>query len=161
PLSVLLFTSQPLAALWSQSRKPALQVPIPHVLLVQTAVALGGAQVAPHAPQLATLVVVLVSQPSEATPLQSPKPVAHRRTVHPPPEQPLVATLASAQAWLHVPQLAGSIAVLAQYCVEPEPQAVKGDAQVVVHAPAEHTCPAGQAIPHAPQLALSLWRLAS
>ena len=31
------------------------------------------------------------------------------------------------------------------------------DAHDVTHAPPEHTCPAAQARPHAPQWALSLW----
>ena len=55
-----------------------------------------------------------------------------------------------------VPQLAGSTDVLAQYAVAPVPQVTSGVAQVVRHAPPEHTCPAEQLTPHAPQAALSV-----
>ncbi len=48
------------------------------------------------------------------------------------------------------------MAVLAQNAVEPIPQVRRGDAQVAPHAPPEQTCPAAQAVPHAPQWALSV-----
>src|SRR6185436_17244622 len=50
--SVVALTSQPLLAPRSQSRKPRLQLPTPHMPPVQPGVALGGArQVAPQLPQ--------------------------------------------------------------------------------------------------------------
>lgn len=68
--------SQPFEALPSQSAKPALQVPRVHTPAVHRAVAFENVQADPHAPQFA-VVSVGVSQPSLATPLQSPKPAAH------------------------------------------------------------------------------------
>jgi hypothetical protein len=76
--------------------------------------------------------------------------------VHAPAEQPLEATLESAQSAPQAPQFAGSMAVLAQKADEPIPQVRRGEAQVVPHAPPEQTWPAAQARPQAPQLVLSL-----
>ena len=64
--------SQPLAAEPSQLPQPALQLAMPHAPPVHAAVALDGAQVAPHAPQLATEVLVLTSHPFDAEPSQLP-----------------------------------------------------------------------------------------
>ncbi len=74
---------------------------------------------------------------------------------------PSVLTWASAQTLPHDPQLAGSMAMLAQYCDGAVPQVERGDAQVVEHVPREQKVPAAQAIPHAPQLLLSVWVLTS
>jgi nicotinate-nucleotide--dimethylbenzimidazole phosphoribosyltransferase len=117
---------------------------------------LGSAQARPQAPQLAALVRVLVSQPLAAAPSQSPKPAAQPTIEQAPAPQPLAATLASAQTDPQALQLAGSIAVFAQYADGPAPQARRGEAQVVPQAPPEQTWPATQAAWHAPQLALSL-----
>ena len=71
------FTSQPLEATPSQSAKPSLQAK-PQAPAAQVARAFAGAaQAFPHAPQWATLVAVLVSQPLEAVPSQSPKVAVH------------------------------------------------------------------------------------
>ena len=65
-------TSQPLAALRSQSPKPALQVKL-QVPPEQVAVALAGAeQTLPQLPQLETVVLVFTSQPLAAFMSQSP-----------------------------------------------------------------------------------------
>jgi hypothetical protein len=67
-------TSQPSAAMPLQSAKPSVQAK-PHAPAAQVARAFAGAvQATPQPPQWATLVTVLVSQPSAAMPLQSPKP---------------------------------------------------------------------------------------
>jgi hypothetical protein len=155
-LSLRRSTSQPLAALPSQSRKPRAQVATAQAPAAQVEVALGSAQVRPQAPQLVTLVWVSSSQPLAGLPSQSAKPAAQRTTVQTPPAQPLAATLASAHTAPHAPQLAGSMAVLAQKAVGPAPQVLSGEAQAVPHIPAEHTRPAAQAVPQPPQLALSL-----
>jgi hypothetical protein len=63
-------TSQPLVGTPSQSAKPALQAPTRQAPAAQAAVALGSAQVRPHAPQLATVVARLVSQPLATAPSQ-------------------------------------------------------------------------------------------
>ena len=49
--TVLSGDSQPSPTIRLQSPKPTLQAPIPHIPLLQTATARGGAQVIPQAPQ--------------------------------------------------------------------------------------------------------------
>jgi len=63
--------SQPFATLPSQFANPALQV-IVHVPLVQPGVPWFELQAFPQEPQLATLVLVLISQPVSASPSQLP-----------------------------------------------------------------------------------------
>jgi hypothetical protein len=66
-------TSQPFAAMPSQSAKPSAQV-MPHTPAAHDAVALAReGQAFPHAPQWAMAARVSTSQPSEALPLQSRK----------------------------------------------------------------------------------------
>ena len=72
--------------------------------------------------------------------------------------QPAVAVLASVHVVAQSPQFVGSIAVSAQLVAPLVVHVARGGAQVVPHAPPEHTWPAGHAVPHAPQLALSVWR---
>jgi hypothetical protein len=64
--------------------------------LTHDAVAFGSEQAAPHAPQLATVVSRLVSQPLLATLSQLPQPVLHEATV-----QALAVHAAVALARLH------------------------------------------------------------
>ena len=149
-------TSQPLAGLRSQSRKPVAQAATAHAPAAHVEVALGSAQARPQTPQCAGLVWVLVSQPLVATPSQSPKLTAQRTTVQALAAQPLAATLARAQMVPQALQLAGSTVVLAQNVAGVVPQVRSGAAQVAPQTPPEHTWPAAQALPQAPQLALSL-----
>ncbi len=137
-----------------------MQLAIWHVLAVHADVALGRLHETPQAPQLARLDVVSVSQPLAAMPSQLPKCGLHATTVQAPAPQPLTIVLARAQTVLHAPQLDGSMAVLVQYCDVPVPQVAKGDAQVAPQWPPEHTCPAAQGVPQAPQLALLVCRSA-
>jgi hypothetical protein len=58
-------TSQPLAAVVSQSPKPGSQLATPHAPAAQAPVALGGAQAIPHAPQWATLTRVSTQPPPQ------------------------------------------------------------------------------------------------
>ncbi len=139
-----------------QSENPALQVATWQVLAMHADVALGRLHASPQAPQLARLDVVSVSQPLAAMPSQLPECGRHATTVHTPPVQPLTRVLAPLQAVPQAPQLAGSMAVLAQYCEVPAPQVASGDAQVAPQWPPEHTCPVGHNVPQAPQLALSV-----
>jgi hypothetical protein len=60
----------------------------------------------------------------------------------------------------HIPQLAGSTALLAQKALAPVPQVPSWGAQVVAHVPFMHCVPGAHARPHIPQLASSVWRLA-
>jgi hypothetical protein len=152
-------TSQPLAALRSQSRKPAAQAVTEHAPPEHAEVALGRAHARPQAPQFAALVARFVSHPLVAAPSQSPSEALQRETVQPPATQPLAAAPGSEQALPQAPQFAGSTAVLAQNDPPAMEHETSGAAQVVEHAPREHTWPAGHCAPQAPQLALSLWRL--
>ena len=67
--------------------------------------------------------------------------------------QPCVRVFASAHAPSQPPQCSGSIAVSAQKRDAPAPQVVAGSPQLAPHTPPEHTWPAAQAVPHAPQWA--------
>ncbi len=66
--------SHPFVGLPSQSPKPVLHAATAHTPAVHAAVALGGLQRAPHAPQCEVLVRVSTSQPFEGSPSQSEKP---------------------------------------------------------------------------------------
>ncbi len=154
-LSVRVLTSQPSAAFALQSAKPAAHPTRAHAPAVQAAVALGSAQGRWHAPQLVALVWRLVSQPLSGAPSQSPYPVAQPTTVHAPEAHPGVETFGSAQPAPHAPQCAGLLVVFAQKVADPVPQVRRGDAQVVAQTPPEHTCPAVQVTPQAPQLVAS------
>ena len=112
----------------------------------------------PHAPQLERSALTSRSQPLAVLPSQSPKPAAHAKP-H------VLARHATTElgggvpvhARPHIPQLAGSVASVAQ---RPE-QSVVPVAQVVPQRPPEQTVPIPQAAPQRPQLALSLRRLRS
>ncbi len=156
PLSVLVFTSQPLAPLPSQFAKPTEHAPRAQLPPMQVDAALGSAQRWPQVPQFASSAWRFDSQPFAAVPSQSPKDALHTCTVQAPLAQPFAATFGSAQAVPHAPQFDGSMEVFAQNCAEPVPQVASGDAQVVRHMPPEHTWPAPQVVPHAPQFALSV-----
>jgi len=77
-------TSQPLAAMPSQSPRPGSQLPIPHAPAAQAPVALAGAQAVPQAPQWAALTRV-----STHPPLQQVSPEAQCASVRQPVTQVL------------------------------------------------------------------------
>jgi hypothetical protein len=124
------------------------------------------AQLVPHAPQFAVAVLVSVSQPSAATPLQLPKPVlqvnwqvddAHEMTVAFCTD--VLQLVPHAPQWVVVLERLvsqPSSAVGAAGCV----QLPNGELQLELHKPAEHDTVATlvllHARPHAPQLALSV-----
>jgi hypothetical protein len=152
PLSVRVFTSQPLAASPSQSAKPAAHAPSRHAPASQLAAALAKRHITPHAPQLFTSVArTLTSQPLAAAPSQSAKPASQPPTTQRPAAHAFTLTRASAHAALQAPQFIGSEAVFAQ----PLPQVVVPTPQVAAQAPREQTCPAPHAPPQRPQLPLS------
>ena len=159
PLSACVLTSQPLAATPSQSAKPGAQAPMAQVLAAHIADACGRTHARPQAPQLLTLSVVLLSQPFDGSPSQSPKPVAQRTTLHDPAVQPAVVVCGREQARPHMPQLAGSTAVFAQYAPSVDGHVASDVAQLVAQVPREQTCPEAQARPQLPQLSLSVCRL--
>ena len=73
---VLVFTSQPLAALMSQSAKPALHA-MAHTLFEQEGVPFELLQIVPQEPQFTALVLVFTSQPFAALMSQLAKPALH------------------------------------------------------------------------------------
>ncbi len=150
-------TSQPSSGLVLQSAKPLEQAVMAQESVTHDDVAFGRLQARPHAPQLRLSVVRLVSQPSAAVWSQSAKPGLQPATAQAPPAQVLIVAWGSAHAVPHAPQLAGSFAVLAHDEVPDAMQMMSGAAQVVPQTPPEHTCPAPQGRPQAPQLALSVW----
>jgi hypothetical protein len=95
--------SQPLVALPSQSPKPSTHAATAQEPISQTAVALGGSQRRPQAPQWEALVRVSVSHPLAASPSQSAKPVAHAYAQVPPAQEAAVFGR-SAQARPQAPQ---------------------------------------------------------
>lgn len=63
------------------------------------------------------------------------------------------------QTLRQLPQLALSVAVLAQYgCLVPWPQSVSPVWHSVAHLPAEHSSPVEHAAPQEPQLSTACWR---
>src|SRR5262245_60443169 len=93
-------TSQPLAGLLSQSRKPCRQPPLRHLPPMQSGLALGTLQVIPQPPQLDTSPSTLASQPSPGLPLQSAKPGLQPPT----PQTPLAHTGVAFMALQATPQ---------------------------------------------------------
>ena len=114
---VLTFTSQPLLGTPSQFAKPALHADTAQNPAAQPAVALGSTQVLPQLPQDVTEDCRLVSQPSAALVLQSPKPALQAAMPHAPPTQAPLA-LANVQA---APQRAQSLALVLTFTSQPLP----------------------------------------
>jgi hypothetical protein len=101
-------------------------------------------QTLPQVPQFFASVLTSTHAPEQLV-----CPVGHV-DAHAPLAQTGVAPL---HALAQSPQFSGSVWVLTQ--VEPQSFVPFGQPQL----PAAQTCPDGQALPHAPQLALSVWRL--
>jgi hypothetical protein len=90
------YASAPVPQVWSAPPHDAAQVP--------AAQTWPPAQRVPHMPQLAVSLWVLVSQPSAARPLQSPKPGRQPPKRHVPLSQP-AKPLGAEHARAHAPQL--------------------------------------------------------
>lgn len=159
---VFVFVSQP-----SDTRPLQLPYPVAHVSEHAPALQLGVAFVvehaAAHAPQFVALVLVFVSQPSETTPLQLPKPVVHV----PRAQVPVVhVSLAFARSHTvpHPPQFVSVWVLVSQPLLGLPSQLAKPDAQVGTQAPAVQTVvPFAfvQAAPQLPQLVALVFRFAS
>jgi hypothetical protein len=106
------FVSQPFAPLPSQSPQPALQLGT-HAPVVQAVVPCAFAQAFPQDPQLATVVFRFVSQPSDAIPLQLPKPTLQAPRVQTPPGQ-VSAALARLQTTPQPPQSVSVVVLFSQ-----------------------------------------------
>lgn len=116
-------------------------------------------QANPHTPQLAVLDAVLVSQPFDAIPSQSPQPGSHTVTRHAPEEHDSVACGRS-QIVSHAPQSVSARRFLSQPSdATPLQLPHPGLQPATVHTPPEHPdVPFGvtHAAPQPPQLAGSV-----
>jgi hypothetical protein len=84
-------TSQPLAAMPSQFPKPAEQLPTSHMPALHFGFACRSEHAFAHIPQSSLLTLVLTSQPSAESPLQSPYGAMHGPRMHTPPEHAGIA----------------------------------------------------------------------
>ncbi len=155
--SVCVFDSQPLAALMSQSAKPALQAARAQAPATHDALALLNAHTFPQAPQFEVLVRVAASQPLAGLLSQSAKPALHAPTAHRPAAQSGVAFCAE-HALRHAPQFAALVPRSVSHPLAGLPsQSPHPSSQVVnPQRPSRHTpvaCIGAQAMPHPPQWA--------
>lgn len=157
-------TSQPSVGLRSQSAKPVLHVPMPHVPLLQTDDALASWHTVPQPPQLLTSVDVAISHPSAGLWLQSENPVLQWRMAQVPVGHVGVA-LFSVQVFPQPPQFAGvSILVSQPFVALPSQSANPGKHAPTVHAPLTQPAEAlgtSQTFPHPPHADGLVLRLAS
>jgi hypothetical protein len=98
-------TSQPFAAIVSQSAKPAMHAASQRPATQLTLVLAPTAQRMPQAPQCSVVVAVLVSHPFVGIPSQSAKGAVHMATAHAPFMQRAVA-LGTSHRWSQRPQWA-------------------------------------------------------
>jgi hypothetical protein len=165
-LSVKVLVSHPFSGFKSQSAKPELQAEIWHLPDEQAGVAFAKEHMFPHAPQLRTSAVILISHPSPANALQSAKPALQANTWHWPDEQADFVTFGALQLRPHAPQLLTSVKILASH---PSAafllQSAKPELQAKIwHTPAEQTGVAFaelQAFPQAPQFVTEVLTLVS
>jgi hypothetical protein len=151
PVLVLRFASQPFCGLPSQFANPELQVgaqvPAAHVVAPFALV-----QAEPHAPQLAVLVCVFVSQPLPTFESQLPKPGSH--AIEQAPREQLAVPFALEHADPQLPQLAVLVLVFtSQPFVETPSQLAKPELHVPsVHVPVGHEALPFGRLQVAPQL---------
>ncbi len=148
--------SHPFAALPSQLPNPAAQV-TPHTPAAQVAVPFVPLHAFPHLPQCATLVARVASQPFAALESQLPAP-ALQVNVQTAATQVGLAFSTAGHGLPHAPQSVAAV-ISDTHCplqfvgVAPE--------QLVAHAPLLHSCPVPHAVPHLPQCATLVARVAS
>jgi hypothetical protein len=145
--------SQPVASMPSQSSKPVTHVPMRHVPLVQSAIALARTHGAPQLPQ-SVVVRSEVSQPFTTLPSQFDQPASQVVIVHMPVEQSPVAR-DGAHGTPHAPQLVSVLVRVSQpFDVMPSQLPNPGRHSTSVQMPAAHEATAFgnvQVTPHAPQ----------
>jgi hypothetical protein len=121
----------------------------------------GATHVLPQRPQLVTVVLRLVSQPSALAPLQLPKPTLHAAMPHTPAEHEAVP-LAMEHTFPQRPQLA---TVVLRFTSQPSLTTPLQSANPALHMPMPHTPPVQLAVAlggfaqrraHAPQLFTSV-----
>jgi hypothetical protein len=146
----------------SQLPKLALQLAIEQLPLVQAGVPFAAVHAVPHAPQLATVLLRLTSQPLAALLSQFPKPALHAPRPHMPPAHVAAAFAGAAHTLPHDPQFETVVLVLTS---QPLAAFMSQFAKPALHMPTLHR-PAAHAavplatihaIPHAPQLVESVW----
>jgi hypothetical protein len=103
------FPSQPSFGSPSQSANPDAQLVIEHFPALHASLAWFVLHAAPHPPQFASSVAVLVSQPSATFALQSPKPALHAMAQRPAAQEG--APFRLEQTAPHAPQLVVSSSV--------------------------------------------------
>jgi len=157
-VSVRSDTSQPVAAMRSQSPRPASHRR-EHVPPAQTAVAPGPeGHTLPQPPQCAASEARVTSQPSEGSPLQSARPARQLCTRQMPPRQIALAP-GSAQAVPHAPQFATSVSVSVQvpsHASGAVPPQAAAQAKLPSPTAAHNGVPPAHGAPHAPQFVVVL-----
>jgi hypothetical protein len=161
--SVASSVSHPLESVVSQSSQPGSHVPTRQKPLRQPwVVTWARSQTDPHPPQFVTSLLVLVSQPSVATPLQSSVPAKQVPMPHVAAAQVCVATDGRLHRFPHPPQWSRSAFVLIS---QPVAAFASQSARPLAHAPMPQapstqvwvaTSRSPQTSPHSPQLSTSL-----
>lgn len=154
--------SQPVAAVLSQSPKPAEQLAIVHAPAMQDSLAFRRSHTAPQAPQLFTFVCRSTSQPSVLFELQSANPALHAPAPHTPVLHSATAPAGAGQLLAQLPQLLGSLLrVDSQPSLASELQSPRPALQdPTPHFPSVHLPVAlvgAQAAPQLPQLSVLVW----
>jgi hypothetical protein len=165
-LGVVMSTSQPFAAMPSQSAKPESQA-MPHdTPETHVGVACGAEGHMTLQPPHAMGLVTLFSQPFATIPSQSAKPCAHDPIAQL-PELHAGAAFGTEQTCEHVPQFALSVEVVISqpFAIFPS-QSPKPPLQAATHAPAMHAAApfaitSGHAFGHVPQCDVEVRRFAS
>jgi hypothetical protein len=158
---LLVLVSQPLAALPSQSPKPALQLATVQAPALHPATPLAAAQPRPHAPQCDTVVRTSVSQPLAALPSQLPHPPL--QVMPQTPAAQVAAPLVVLHALPQAPQCAVAVPRLVSQPLAALPsQSPKPTLQRKPHMPppqvGEALARAGHELPQPPQFAGSVRR---
>jgi hypothetical protein len=158
---LLVFTSQPLAAIPSQLAKPIAQLATAHTPATHEGVALASAHARPQPPQCATVVSVFTSQPLIGLASQFPKPALHAPSAHAPAEHTALALERAGHGCPHPPQCAADVCVFTSHpspataLQSPNPGLHRGR-----HAPALHSATpfaaTPQRLPHTPQCSRSV-----
>ena len=139
----MVLTSQPFAAMESQSANPGLHAAIAHVEPTQFAAPLAAEHTWPHVLQLFTLLVRFDSQPLAVIPSQLPKPALHAATVQVPPAHPGMP-FGAAQTFPQVPQLLTLLVTLVSQPFAALPSQL---AKPALQAATAHAPPAHAAVP--------------
>lgn len=159
------FASHPSFGSPLQSAHPALQLATAHTPFEHSPFPFAGAQIAPHAPQLAGSRFLFASHPSAGSPLQSPRGARHVSIPHTPALH-LAAALVNEHTFPHAPQFAASPSLFtSQPSAGKRLQSSKPAVQLAIrHAPSTQLSLAfsrSHTNPQPPQLAAFVWMFVS